>query len=42
MLLLTLMTVGAVILTNAVWAYGHLSQEDKALYIEVLNDSMIR
>jgi hypothetical protein len=42
MLLLTLMTVGAVILIHSVWAYGHLSQVDKILYVEGLVDSMER
>jgi len=42
MLLLTLMTVGAVILAGTVWSYGKLDHDNKELYVEGLEDSMAR
>jgi len=42
MLLLTLMTVGAVILAGTLWSYGKRDHDNKELYVAGLEDSMAR
>lgn len=42
MMLLTLMSFGAIIVSASMWAFGRLSREDKQLYVEGLNESMVR
>ena len=42
MLLLTLLAFGgATILTSSIWIFGRLDQENKALFVELLDDNKI-
>ena len=41
MMLLTLMSFCAIIVSTSMWAFGRLSQEDKLLYVEGLDESML-
>lgn len=41
MVLITFMSFGAIIVTLSTWLYGRLSREDKQLYVEDLDESMV-